>query len=445
MRKSTIVVALAGLALTACTTPGASAPSSSTVPTGTVSTDVSGLPNQTLSVWTAEGGTRLDILKKLADEFTAAHPNIKVNWTVRDFGAYPAQIKLALTSNDGPDVCIGNLGWSLDGPLIKAGLLRPLDDYAAAYGWAKRYPAVGLRQLKFTQDGKKYGEGSIYGAPYAADVIGWFYNKDLLAKLNKQVPTTMTQLEDVMAASKAAGQQPIIVGNKDAWPAWHLAYDLIDQYASAAEVSGIVYDDAGASYSNPQLAKALNVMVDWKAKGYIAADVNAVAQADASAAFAKGKALFFPAGTWEAAAMPSNIGFFLTPPLDAATTPRATGSFGYSFHVSSRSKQVPAAAAFLDWMSNEHAAKEFFASGDIAPITVTDPVLKPGSLFKEIYDSWTTVLKDNGLLPYLEFATPTASEVLYPQLQQVLAGKTDVNAALAAMEADRQAFITSNK
>ena len=77
----------------------------------------------------------------------------RVKWTVRDFAAYPAQVKLALNSDDGPDVCIGNLGWALDGPLIKAGLLRPLDDYAEAYGWDTRYPEVGLRQLKFSEDG----------------------------------------------------------------------------------------------------------------------------------------------------------------------------------------------------------------------------------------------------------------------------------------------------
>ncbi|MET0417462.1 MAG: extracellular solute-binding protein, partial [Actinoplanes sp.] len=165
--RSWLVVLAGSLALAACTTPGASTPAPTSSPTGAVSTDVSGLPDTTLSVWTSESGSRLDLLKARGEEFTKAHPNIKVSWTVRDFGAYPAQIKLALTSEDGPDVCIGNLGWSLDGPLIKAGLFRPLDDYAEAYGWDTRYPEVGLRQLKFTEDGKTYGEGPIWGTPYA--------------------------------------------------------------------------------------------------------------------------------------------------------------------------------------------------------------------------------------------------------------------------------------
>jgi hypothetical protein len=77
-----------------------------------------------LEVWTPENGIRLELVQQRADQFSAAHPDVKVNFTIRDFGSYPAQLKLALASDRPPDVVIGNLGWSLDGPLIKAGLLR---------------------------------------------------------------------------------------------------------------------------------------------------------------------------------------------------------------------------------------------------------------------------------------------------------------------------------
>lgn len=164
-------------ATAACTTPGRDPGANAVDTSKKVSTDISGEPDTTLDVWTSEGGSRLEILQKLGKEFEAANPNVKVKWTIRDFGSYPAQIKLALSSKDGPDVAIGNLGWSLDGPLIKAGLFRPLDDYAEAYGWDERYPEVGLRQLRFSEDGKVYGEGPIWGTPYASDVIGWFYKQ----------------------------------------------------------------------------------------------------------------------------------------------------------------------------------------------------------------------------------------------------------------------------
>ena len=106
--------------------------------------------------------------------------------------------------------------------------------------------------------------------------------------------------------------------------------------------------------------------------------------------------------------MPDNIGFFLTPPLEEGETPRATGSFGYAWHIASNSDNVPAGAAFIDFTTNEDAAREFFATGDIAPLPVEDPELKEGDLYTEIFDAWTTVLDNDTLLPYLEFATPTS-------------------------------------
>jgi raffinose/stachyose/melibiose transport system substrate-binding protein len=438
----TAAVAATALLATACTTPGSERAEVDT--SKPVETDISGLPDTTLSVWTSESGNRMEILKRLAKSFEEEHPNVKIKWTVRDFGSYPAQIKLALSSEDGPDVAIGNLGWSLDGPLIKAGLFRPLDDYAKAYGWDTRYPEVGLRQLKFSEDGTEYGVGPIWGTPYASDVIGWFYNKDLLADLDMEVPTTFDELEDVLAASKAAGQQPIVFGNKDAWPAWHLLYNLIDQYTPIDEISGIVYGDEGATYESDGIKEATEKMVEWKDKGYIREDVNAIAQADVSAGFLKGEGLFFPAGSWEAGAMGDNMGFFLTPPIEEGAVPRATGSFGYAWHIASNSDNVAAAAAFVDWNSNEAAAREFFASGDIAPLAVDDPQIKEGQVFTDIFDAWTTVLDNDTLLPYLEFATPTSAEVNYPVLQQILGGQKSIDDGLAEIEASRVKFLAEN-
>ena len=42
----------------------------------------------------------------------------------------------------------------------------------------------------------------------------------------------MDDLEAILKASKDAGQQPIILGNKDGWPIWHLLYNVMDQTAT---------------------------------------------------------------------------------------------------------------------------------------------------------------------------------------------------------------------
>lgn len=428
------------LPLVACAPGGSTSKSSAG---STVVTDISTQPAATLQVWTFESGAALDLLKKLGDQFHAKYPNITINWTARDFGAYPAQVKLALSGNDAPDVVLGNLGWTLDGPLVQGGLIRPLDDYAKAYDWVQRYPSEGSRQLRFSTDGKQFGTGPIWGVTYQADVLGWFYNRSMLASLGKQVPTTFSELESILAASKAAGQKPIVFGNKDGFPGWHLAYQLIDMMCDPSVTTGIVYNSPGATYQVSCIKQALDKMVEWTRNGYIQSDVNSISSADASAAFVEGSGLFFTAGSWEGSTMGDQQGFFLLPQKTPGAVRHATGTFGASWHVSAKSKNVPAAVAFMDFTNNVAAARAFDAAGFIAPTTIQDPPLAAGAVHRDLSDAWAQTQKSDALLPYLEFATATAPEVMYPQLQALLAGQTTSDAALKALEEDRKKFVAS--
>ncbi len=78
---------------------------------------------------------------------------------------------------------MSNGGYALLGPLVAAGLLKPLDDYATTYGWDKRFPEGILRQQQFSDDGKTYGTGSLWTIAPTATFVGLFVNKDNLAKL----------------------------------------------------------------------------------------------------------------------------------------------------------------------------------------------------------------------------------------------------------------------
>ena len=47
-----------------------------------------------LEVWTPESGSRLQLVQQRIEQFCAAHPDVKVNLIVRDFGSDPAQLSL---------------------------------------------------------------------------------------------------------------------------------------------------------------------------------------------------------------------------------------------------------------------------------------------------------------------------------------------------------------
>ena len=403
---------------------------------------------RTLEVWTPESGTRLQLVQQRAEQFSAARPAVKVNFTVRDFGSYPAQLKLALASDSAPDVVIGNLGWSLDGPLIKAGMLRALDPWAARYGWDKRFPEAAQRQMRFTADGKQFGRGAIFGIPYAADVIGWFYNVDKLRALNSGVPATLNELEAALGTARRAGEVPIMLGNKPQWPGLHLFYLVSDDLASDREINGIVFGDRSVQWTAPGFVASARKLAQWNSKGYITAGANSMSPADALARFARGAGVFLPAGSWNAAelaaAMGDNVAFFLMPPVRKGDPRRATGSVGYGWHITAASRQTDLAAEFIDFMTQEAFAIQLTAGGDISPIDLGERAPQmPSRLAGEIFSAWRSVLANGMLLPYLDFSAPNAAEVLYPTMQSIIAGQVPAEQGLELIERSRQEFLDS--
>ena len=403
---------------------------------------------RTLEVWTAESGTRLTLVKKRAEAFAGANPNITVNITVRDFGSYPAQLKLALASDTAPDVVIGNLGWSLDGPLIKARQLRDLSPWAARYGWDKRYSTAVQRQMRFSSDGKHFGAGPIFGIPYAADVIGWFYNAGKLKNLGLKPPATFAELEADFGIAKAAGETPMMLGNKPQWPGLHVFYLISNNLASEREINGIVFAESGASWTAASLINSARKLAQWNSLGYFSAGANGTAPADAVARFSRGEGVFLPAGSWNAAeiaaTMGENVGFFLTPPNVSGEARRATGSIGFGWHISAASKQADLAAAFIDHMTNDQWARQLAAGGDIAPLAASDPApAMPSKLAGEIFAAWQSVLSNATLMPYLDSSAPNGAEVIFPTMQSILAGEQDPTQGLTDIEKARQQFLST--
>jgi raffinose/stachyose/melibiose transport system substrate-binding protein len=410
--------------------------------------DAAGGGRPTLEVWTPESGARLQLVQQRADQFSATHADVEVNFTVRDFGSYPAQLKLALASDSAPDVVIGNLGWSLDGPLIKAGMLRPLEPWAARYGWDKRFPEVAQRQMRFTVDGKQFGRGAIFGIPYAADVIGWFYNVAKLEALGVGVPVTLDELEASLEIARKAGEVPIMLGNKPQWPGLHLFYLVSNDLASDREINGIVFGDRSVRWTAPGFVASARKLAQWNASGYIAAGANSMSPADALARFVGGAGVFLPAGSWNAAelsaAMSDNVAFFLMPPVRKGDPSRATGSVGYGWHITAASRQADLAAEFIDFMTQEAFAVQLAAGGDISPIDLGDRAPRmPSRLAGDVFAAWQSVLANGTLLPYLDFSAPNGAEVLYPTMQSIMAGQETPERGLALIEQSRERFLDS--
>ena len=62
-----------------------------------------------------------------------------------------------------------------------------MDAYADAYGWNDRWSKTLLDLNRFSSDGKQFGSGDLYGVSQQGEIVGVFYNKDKVASIAQDV------------------------------------------------------------------------------------------------------------------------------------------------------------------------------------------------------------------------------------------------------------------
>lgn len=116
------------------------------------------------------------VIETLNAEFEAAHPGVKIQREVKVLDDLKTTVKLALTKADGPDVAQVNQGRNDMGALVEAGLLLPLNSYLDQFNWGSVFSTSVASRNSFTEDGKTFGTGNLYGVSPTAEVVGVFYN-----------------------------------------------------------------------------------------------------------------------------------------------------------------------------------------------------------------------------------------------------------------------------
>ncbi|WP_404351420.1 extracellular solute-binding protein [Phycicoccus jejuensis] len=442
------VGALGALALTACTPgSGSDGTGSSAAPTGTVNTDPASLGQVTLTVWDQEvrGGQAAQI-EELNKEFQAKYPNITLKRVSRSFDDLKTILGLALSGNDAPDVFQANNGRPDMGKFVQAGQLLPLDRYADAYGWTDRYPESVRKYSSYSPDGKTFGTGNLYGLPQVGEVVGVYADKAVLAKAGvSEVPSDWAGFEASLQKVKDAGEQPLVLGNLDKWPAIHVFGTVQAQTTPADQIRTLGFGQPGGSWTTAENTKAAQTLVDWVDKGYFSKDVNGLGYDPAWQQFSKGTGAYLIAGTWLQAdlgkAMGDDVTFVLPPKAQQA--PVATGGTGIPWAVSSKTKNPDAAAAYIDFITNKDAMG-ILAKTENLPVADTADQKAPSAIGQDVFTAFGTAVDDDSLVPYLDYATPTMSDTLGAALQDLLAKKATPGQFLETVQKDYGDFVAQN-
>jgi len=399
-----------------------------------------------LVLWDQESGKVSQIWNDLIKGFEHKYPNVTIDRVERTFSDLKALLKLALAGPHAPDVVEANQGWPDMGEMVKAGLLLPLDNFASAYGWDRRVPHTINAANSWTADGQRFGTGSLFGFTNEAELVGVFYNKRMLRKLGLTVPATFSDFDNSLAVAKQAGEIPIQFGDLDAWPGIHEWAAVQERFAPKTYMTDFIFglDYNRLTFTTPQNLRAATILQDWTRKGYFTPDLLAVGYGDSVSHFAKGQGLYMITGNWIVANLGADnpdFGFMAMPPTSPGGPLVSTGGPGFPLSIASSSPHPDVAAAFIDWMTNDHAAQMLVRSGEIALNKGFTPTgVKPGTLLSDLLATAARLRDTDAIVPYEDWSTPSFYNTLTQSFQELVGGKATPQQFVSKCEADYSAF-----
>lgn len=192
----------------------------------------------------------------------------------------------AAGAGTGPDVVVFNGADAAT--LALGGVLAPIDDQWADFADADQFPDSVLHSV----------DDQLYAVQGYVNLLGLWYNQDILDEIGVEPPTTMDELGDAMAAAKDAGYGGITLsGLPQSQGEWQ-AYPWIT--------------DAGFDYENldaDALASGFERVRGWVDNGWLTQEAVTWDQTVPFQQFAAGKVAFAQNGNWQIGTAESDADF----------------------------------------------------------------------------------------------------------------------------------------
>jgi raffinose/stachyose/melibiose transport system substrate-binding protein len=309
-----------------------------------------------LLVWDQYTDAASDVVQGIYDQFEAANPHITIRREVYSSDQMNQTLRTALDSGTGPDVVLFDTGPAYAGVLAEAGLLLPLTDLDAQYGWSPRFVPVAIQ-------GASVG-GTLYGLPMTVDLIGLYYNQTLLAEEGLTAPTTVEELLAFCTAASEKGYVPIAFGDNPGWQAFHSFSMTANQMLGPEAMRQLLFEGTGG-WNTPEIVTAIQTyFVDLREAGCFNEDPNAVTYEDANSLFYSGDALMATTGSWLVndilANMPDyEVALVPFPEIPGGQGPTWASGVGGAWHISAKSEHPTEAGLLLDFLVGDEAAKSW--------------------------------------------------------------------------------------
>ncbi|WP_338707262.1 ABC transporter substrate-binding protein [Paenibacillus amylolyticus] len=391
MKKMTLAIVL----VTALLCVLAACSSSSSESEGTQATDSSKKVTLKIIHWQQENIN--NYIKEFNTKFEAKYPDVKVEYTTVPADAtYDQLMQTRMNAGSNGDVDIIPLKSSFVGapqewssgaadPMwkqwIDAGLISDLSDQS----FIKNYNEADV-QNAMTYNDKVYGVNMGKVA-----FTGLFYNKELFAKYNLEIPTTWDELQHVIKVFKDNGVEALGLAGKDVWPIGLAVQGLQASIHEdqLAYIKGLWTGET--KLTDPVQLEVLQKSQDLMNNampGFMGIDYGTL-----PSLFATGKVAMIADGTWDATTIQTanpdlKFGYFPIPGSnDAAKNKNLAGKYDMTWMVVDNSPNKDYAMKWLDMLSEKENYTEFVNAAGFLP---TQPDVEMTSEFIQ------------GIEPYLE-------------------------------------------
>lgn len=326
-RKGLASIALAALLVTplaACGSDGAVDDSSET---------------QTITVWhyySVDGQT--ETLDELAEDFESTHDGVTVENVYIPQDQIVSKIVNSAGSGTGPDVII--YGAASTATLAEAGAIISLDDYWSDFEDADQFPDAAIQRV----------DDTIYGVQGFLNVLGLWYNQDILDEIGVEPPTTIDELEDAMAKAVDAGYQGVtLAGISNTADSQFQAFPWFSNY--------------GFTYEDPQVepfVETFEMVQRWTENGWLSQEAAVWDQTVPFQNFEAGDVAFCENGNWQitSAENDADFNYGVVPlPIDSETGGSLLGGENISIGAYSEKQEL----------ALEYVADEFWSvDGELA-------------------------------------------------------------------------------
>ncbi len=356
-------------------------------------------------------------------------PNITLEVTKLPDDNYYTSLKTKLASGECPDIILVQpmyAGQNAVIDLAEAGYLADLSDMEAV-----KLSGAGANSFSY--------EGKVYGIPSGVTMLGTYYNKDVFAANNLEVPKTWDEFLNCCQTLQDAGIQPIIMGDKDNYVMQFGLYQIAcnEIYAKNANYDSMLRTGEATFTDKGTWDTVLQMYTTLYDRGYISSNSLGIGNAQSIQEFIDGKAAMIFDGSFNMAAVTADgaaqfeRGYFPIPAVNGDTF--AAVSSGAGPAIFAESKYVDECKAILELLYDGESDlyRAFVDSGRLIPtygygVDSLDP----------LYDEFMKLYNEGKAFYWCNQAWPAGvNDEMQAKLGEYIGGQATIESITEAMQA----------